>query len=897
MAQDWFDQITQPSSAGPTPQAGGMQVLARGAPDQNKELDRASKRQQMDFAAQDQQRQNAEYQDKQRTQDARGGVDSVEAERTAAYLVTRVAGGLQDLARIGNAGAPSIKDATIGGTLLGNYATDEARQRTINAQRDILDAALTLGTGAAYTQEQIDAYRTSYFPQPGDAPGTIADKNIRLRRLLEAGRLKAGAAANQIDAALAAADGKAPDDSDYISAEKQPDGQWKVVYANGSTAILPDLPPLAVNVSDDDPTPPSPTPDGQPGLFGEAGRRFHMGVGDVAEGIGDTLGLITNPINAGINAVAGTNIGTDLGSAFREFTGAPDARTDDEMLASAINRGGAGALTMGGGAMAAAPYVSGGASAVTEALRAAPAIDTAAGATSGASGEYARQKGAGGFGQFIASLLGGGLAAAGGAKAAARAGRPSTPPANPLVQAGQAEGVPVNRAMIDPSLSHRVTGAEASMAGGPIVRREMGSVSSAIERGVQRLGQGGTPLDDSVAGQTVSGMSKRYIYASGKQARNMYGVAEKAAGDTKVEPKASLTAVDDVIKRLSETPEINAGEIAFLNKLRSDFTSDLSVGALRRVRTSLRKKISNGDLTFGEDEAAVLGVMDAAASDIEAGLAKAGKKKAAELFKAADGFYRDRQGFITSTIQKLVGKRNSALTDGQIFSNFRNMATPKGDLEGMARLMQTGTPEETADIAATFADALGKNNKGEFSTAYLTSQARKLPPKARVNVFGPEGAESLDNLIKLARAHEHVTGSFNNSKTGRANDYRSFVQNLLYGLGPGISVGSLSGGTATGAGVGIAAGMAANTVKLIRDAMTAKMLMNKDFSKWLLISPKTADPKVIDKHVQRLAAIAAKNPVIAQDIQAFQQTLMRAANENVASINSAAGERKREENK
>lgn len=139
---------------------------------------------------------------KDKTSDARGGIDTTESERTAAYLATRVAGGLDDLRRIGDTGAPSLKDAVAGGTLLGNYATNESRQRTINAQREILDAALTLGTGAAYTQEQLENYRTTYFPQPGDEPGTVADKKVRLDRLLGASKLKAGAASGLIDKAL-----------------------------------------------------------------------------------------------------------------------------------------------------------------------------------------------------------------------------------------------------------------------------------------------------------------------------------------------------------------------------------------------------------------------------------------------------------------------------------------------------------------------------------------------------------------------------------------------------------------------------------------------------------------------------------------------------------------------
>ncbi len=54
---------------------------------------------------------------------------------------------------------------------------------------------MTLGTGAAYTREQLDNYRKSYFPQLNDKPGTIKDKQQRLKSLLDSAMIKSGRAA------------------------------------------------------------------------------------------------------------------------------------------------------------------------------------------------------------------------------------------------------------------------------------------------------------------------------------------------------------------------------------------------------------------------------------------------------------------------------------------------------------------------------------------------------------------------------------------------------------------------------------------------------------------------------------------------------------------------------
>lgn len=132
-----------------------------------------------------------------------------ESERTAAFLATRVATASQQLAQIDNeeARSPSLGVEAVRGVFgdtAANYLTGSDRQRIEAAQLDFLDAALTLGTGAAYTREQIEGYRKAYFPQLGDTPATIADKKDRLRAMLESAKVKAGNAAPDIDRAMAA---------------------------------------------------------------------------------------------------------------------------------------------------------------------------------------------------------------------------------------------------------------------------------------------------------------------------------------------------------------------------------------------------------------------------------------------------------------------------------------------------------------------------------------------------------------------------------------------------------------------------------------------------------------------------------------------------------------------
>lgn len=138
-----------------------------------------------------------------------------------------------------------------------------------------------------------------------------------------------------------------------------------------------------------------------------AGQALYRGVGDLAAGVGDVLGIVANPLNAGINAIAGTNLSTDLGQTFRDWTGAPEAITDQEKVLSMAGRGGAAGLA-GAGLGAAVGATTGGMTGfVGRQVGAAPAVDAVSGVTGGVGSEVGQEYG--GTPGAVAGGLAGGL--------------------------------------------------------------------------------------------------------------------------------------------------------------------------------------------------------------------------------------------------------------------------------------------------------------------------------------------------------------------------------------------------------------------------------------------------------------------------------------------------------
>ena len=128
--------------------------------------------------------------------------NATEGERKAGTLANRLdyaMAQINDVISLNPTAQMPGKVATVfdamGMDYLATLSNDADRQIVDAAQLDMLDAALTLATGAAYTKEQLEGYKRSYFPQLGNPPEVIAAKKQRLQNTIEAAYAAAGRAA------------------------------------------------------------------------------------------------------------------------------------------------------------------------------------------------------------------------------------------------------------------------------------------------------------------------------------------------------------------------------------------------------------------------------------------------------------------------------------------------------------------------------------------------------------------------------------------------------------------------------------------------------------------------------------------------------------------------------
>jgi hypothetical protein len=737
------------------------------------------------------------------------------------------------------------------------------------AKKDFAQSVLRSDSGANAPEPEVDRMVSILFPGPGETdPAVLANYAAARQEALVAMRAKAGRLAGGLEnytppkPPAAGGEGQTPEDAKKASIAlwggEYYDDQGNPLGPDGGPAYDKDGQSVGLMVRVSDEAPPS-APSGPPetrdpsglsGLGALAKQGLSLGLSDEAAGVGGYLsGFLT---------------GEDPSKAY-----ARERDTERQFIDKARNEWGAmgiGAELLGGGGAA----------------RIASAPNSL--------GQFARQ-GAGigavggyGYGEGDASVPNALLGATGGAALGYGLGRAGNALANraarnapdmAVVQAGERQGVPIRQPDARPELRGQYAATESTQAGGPVVRAARAADDAAIEGRISEVGGAGTASDPYALGSRVQQAGQRYIARTKQQANRLYDRARQASQGQAVEAKDALAAVDANIAELRAAGEnSNRGQIAYLEGLREDLSKPLTIEAVQNLRSNMRGQLSERNLTGTDAERRVRQVIDAANADLTREL----PQEASTALRAADDFYRQRQEFITGTLQQFMGSRGNPLPAETAAKRLVSMAQGKGNFERFSNMWRELEPAEQADAAATIAASLGRRQNGDFSPAILIKSLdprNGLNPRTARLVFGDEGAQALNDLRAIAQAKNEAMNR--QSPSGQAISAASGgLKTLLMGAF-GFGAGG-PGGAAAGA-------VGREFFARWGEQRAARMLLNPDFTKWLRNAPNTANPQAIDRYFSRLAGIGS---IAANDNQAFTNALMSAFRKSPGA--AAAGE-------
>lgn len=766
--------------------------------------------------------------------------EGTESERTAGFLAGRITDAVNRLAPVGQKNREALSpewDAEIargvpiiGGDKLANAFTSSDRQIIEAAQLDILDAALTLGTGAAYNKEQLQGYAKSYLPQLNDSPAAIASKNAALRTLLMRARDKAGKAAPDIDQAIAALDALAvpPTNTAKPNPDADPDS---LSYAN------PGMGGAGV-VTDEGPQPPA-SPDNRPTSFAQGvGEGFMQAAGNATtyleratglETLGDILGVPTAAQIVRDRSAKAAAASDTRGSTGGRIVGNIIASIPTGAVANPVLGG-----ALGGSLMATDPN--------------SPkdiGINAALGAGVGKAVDVAAPYVAGALGKFLPGR-----------------GALSTIDRE-VVEAGQRQGILIRQPDARPELRGQYASTEATKYGGPTITAARTADAGAIEQRVAQVG-GGRPFnsaDNTAIGQSAQRVAERGNENVRAAADTLYKRVERAAPDFSVPPTRTAAFIDQKIAELEGlAPSGYTAEIEALTKMKSDLAkTGLSVATLQAQRKTVGGRITDNIADRSRADKTLTEVLDAAADELHSSLSAANPGAAAVL-KRADakwGQYKDLQREVTGLF---LGKRGDATAETAARA-LNALVNGKGNYSALRRFMTLATPEEKADFSSTIAREWGTNSRGEFSPAAFAKGMENVSDRTLNALFGSNGRQALRDLQLISNAKTDAMSRMSPSGKAIAGQAGG-LKRLLWGA-MGLATG--------GADAAIASGAAQGIIARIGEQRAARMLLNPDFTKWLRQAPNSTDPTVINRYFARLSGIST---VAANDNQALVRALV-----------------------
>lgn len=829
-----------------------------------------------------------------------GGVDTTESERTAGFLTTRVAAGLKDLVDINKRSPEAMRPSlsvevlrSVAPEPLANWATGSERQQVEASQIDILDAALTLGTGAAYTKEQIEGYRKAYFPQLGDDEKTIEFKRRKLGVLLEAAKVKAGGAASQIEEAMAAA-GYGPATPDKSSAQTQPvraSNTGLVMADQAQRNLVAQLPPekeaeiikLAPYLTPETMVkwfkdngydiPPEQAQKAyeyyQQGGKEAAGidysaaearekeeakkRLEDMGAGAhtaAVEGVGDTLSL-----GFGDEARA---IGRSVfdGGTYRDNL--TDVRAEQDVLSEESPISYIGGQLAGGALI---PYGSG-ARTPGQLARVGGTLGTAYGVGSGED-----------TGSRIIGGLGGGLTGAGlgygVGKIAQRFTKPPRGPSGPgpgreVMDAADRIGVDLLPADVGGPFTRGATAAarQGIISELPIARAVERSVSQGAAARDRAAAAAGSVGDSYIAGRAAQRGAESFVETSRTRAGRLYD-AIPIGGDRAAELSNTRQTLTDInakitsnpqLAKMLENPQMKGYATALADK-------GLSWNDLKAFRTEIGHKLDGLILSENTSKQDLDRLYGALSADMEATASAAGPDALAK-FERANRYYRARQDRIKTVLLPILGK-DGEKGGGAAFNQIQNWAKVKGESVRVGQLFRSLPDDEKDVVSATIISDLGKATAGvqsaagdAFSFSTFLTQWNKLEPRAKTAMFRPEVRKTLDDLAKVSEGAKATSKYANTSNTGRAVAGQAVIAAVAGGV---LDMGTLLAGSAG-------------------QYLTGAMLASPRFARWLANAPQRSNG--VKSWVAKLPKIASQNPAIANDIAAFERQLLSAVNDN-----------------
>lgn len=384
-------------------------------------------------------------------------------------------------------------------------------------------------------------------------------------------------------------------------------------------------------------------------------------------------------------------------------------------------------------------------------------------------------------------------------------------------------------------------------------------------------GRQGRPLSAVEAGEALQRGARTFSTRSSALGGRLYDRAAAEAGNTLFYPTRAVDNIDREIARLSQSrvPGRAYPEIEELQHFRDRLTrpGGLTFEGMQQI-ISDAKKAGRTEALRGTDVTRILGeTAQRGMQDVDIGLTVAGRHRAANAYRRANTFWRDRVETIDNALEPILGEGKSG---EDALAGLQAMASGGKGGVGRLRSVLSSMPAADANNArATIIDRLGLASAGQqtaagdaFNTSIFLTNWSKMSPEGKRALFGnnPRVAQELDDLARIAEAKKATSAYANTSGTGRAVN---FSQGLKL-------TGEAAALLAAGHFIGVAPALAIAAL----DVGGGALLASPGFARILASAPRTAASAAQRQRIlTNLAALAAREPGLAPYIDKVSQKI------------------------
>ena len=739
-----------------------------------------------------------------------------EGAQKRAETIRAIMGRVEDLYKADIAGQPASR---LGGLTeyIGSLPKNDRFNAAANAMLPLIRPLVAQSAKEGDSDKEMQVFM-AYIPQASDSDVAIEEKLNMLKTLI--GGMVDGKVPSQTTAEVFQA---------MQQSEGKPFTYDGVVYQQGQSG----------GTGGGEPTPPQ-----GPSLLDQITQVSLQGLGSMAEGAGDVLGIVGNPLNATINAALGTNLSTDMGQSLRETLGLPE---NPNKMADAIIQGATGAGTGAGVAGLASRALPGVAGRAASAMAAQPVQQIAGGAGAGAGAEFAREQGGGPAAQIGAALLGGaaGSSVAGITQALA-APRVAVPSA---VNAAERANIPVMTSDVAPPTTFmgkaaQLAGERVPVAGtGGMRAAQQDARVQAVKNVLAEYSAGADDLPEKVWGNLAAKRSADLTKYSDLK-KQVIGAVD-GAGEVPV--TGATRAIDDEIARLTRiSPEGFAPAVSILRRWKADLQGK-SLSDIEVLRKQIGEEFKAPELAAvsGEAQKSLNRIYAPLREDMTAFIRANGGNKEATKWMVANKRLAEMAGELDKSSLK------SVLRTGDVTPEAVNRLLFSQKRSDVAALYRNLTPEGRANARAAIMDKVFQDMGGDLdaiSPERFVTAVRKQGNAIGV-MFDKSDADRINGLVKALKLTRRAGEAGVMTNTGQQ------VAPIAGLTGLTSIVSGLMGGASTGVATGAATVGAAGTIGLLARAMESKA------ARTALMQLRNAKPAEEAAAAKRfIAAITASEP-------------------------------------